>query len=70
MKSQAVQLLESTNYLQAVINDVNQQQDPTIQVEIIAEWLNDVDSNYQLGSSHSALMRHAKTVQNYIKKNC
>ena len=69
MKSQAVQLLENTNYLQAVIEDVKDQ-DSEVQLESIAEWLNDVDDNYQLGNSYSALMKHAKTVQNFIKKNC
>jgi hypothetical protein len=68
-KSQAVQLLESEGYLQAVIKNVKEE-DPQTQLESITEWLGDVDRGFELGSSYSALMRHAKTVQNYIKKNC
>ena len=69
MKSQAVQLLEREDYLQSVIRDVKDL-DPQTQLEIIAEWLNDVDRSFELGGSYSALMKHAKTVQNYVKKNC
>ena len=69
MKSQAVQLLEREGYLQSVIEEVKDL-DPQTQLEIIAEWLNDVDRSFELGGSYSALMKHAKTVQNYVKKNC
>jgi hypothetical protein len=69
MKSQAVQLLEREDYLQAVIENVKDE-DSQSQLESIAEWLGDVDRGYELGSSYSALLKHAKTVQNYIKKNC
>ena len=69
MKSQAVQLLEREDYLQSVIEEVKDL-DPQTQLEIIAEWLNDVDRSFELGGSYSALMKHAKTVQNYVKKNC
>jgi hypothetical protein len=69
MKSQAVQLLEREDYLQSVIEEVKDL-DPQTQLEIIAEWLNDVDRSFELGGSYSALMKHAKTVQNYFKKNC
>ena len=68
MKSQAVQLLEREDYLQSVIEEVKDL-DPQTQLEIIAEWLNDVDRSFELGGSYSALMKHAKTVQNYVKKN-
>jgi hypothetical protein len=68
MKSQAVQLLEREGYLQSVIEEVKDL-DPQTQLEIIAEWLNDVDRSFELGGSYSALMKHAKTVQNYVKKN-
>lgn len=67
--SQAVQLLQRTNYLQSVIDNVKDE-DSESQLESIAEWLGDVDSGFELGNSYSALLRHAKTVQNYIKKNC
>ena len=69
MKSQAVQLLENTNYLQVVIDNVKDE-DPQTQLESITEWLGDVDRGFELGTSYSALVKHAKTVQNYIKKNC
>jgi hypothetical protein len=69
MKSQAVQLLEREDYLQSVIRDVKDL-DPQTQLESIVEWLNDVDHSFELGGSYSALLRQAKTVQNYIKKNC
>ena len=69
MKSKAVQLLENTNKLQLVLEDIKDQ-DSEVQLELIAEWLNDVDKGFELGNSYSALMKHAKTVQNYIKKNC
>jgi hypothetical protein len=68
MKSQAVQLLENTNYLETVIEECKGQESEE-QLYTIFEYLNDLD-NYQLGNSYSALMKHAKTVQNYIKKNC
>jgi hypothetical protein len=68
MKSQAVQLLENTNYLERVIEECKEQESEE-QLYTIFEYLNDLD-NYQLGNSYSALMKHAKTVQNYIKKNC
>jgi hypothetical protein len=68
MKSQAVQLLENTNYLETVVEECKGQNSEE-QLYTIFEYLNDLD-NYQLGNSYSALMRHAKTVQNYIKKNC
>jgi len=68
MKSQAVQLLENTNYLETVIEECKGQNSEE-QLYTIFEYLNDLD-NYQLGNSYSALMKHAKTVQNYIKKNC
>lgn len=68
MKSQAVQLLENTNYLERVIEECREQESEE-QLYTIFEYLNDLD-NYQLGNSYSALMKHAKTVQNYIKKNC
>jgi hypothetical protein len=68
MKSQAVQLLENTNYLETVIEECKGQNSEE-QLYIIFEYLNELD-NYQLGNSYSALMKHAKTVQNYIKKNC
>ena len=69
MKSQAVQLLENADYLQAVIDNVRDEDSQT-QLESIAEWLGDIDRGFELGSSYSALLKHAKTVQNYIKKNC
>ena len=68
MKSQAVQLLENTNYLETVIEECKGQNSEE-QLYTIFEYLNDLD-NYQLGNTYSALMKHAKTVQNYIKKNC
>jgi hypothetical protein len=68
MKSKAVQLLENTNYLETVIEECKGQESEE-QLYTIFEYLNDLD-NYQLGNSYSALMKHAKTVQNYIKKNC
>ena len=68
MKSQAVLLLENTNYLERVIEECKGQESEE-QLHTILEYLNDLD-NYQLGNSYSALMKHAKTVQNYIKKNC
>ena len=68
MKSQAVQLLENTDYLETVIEECKGQESEE-QLYTIFEYLNDLD-NYQLGNSYSALMKHAKTVQNYIKKNC
>ena len=67
--SQAVSMLRESGYLQSVFEDV-QHEDPQTQLESIAEWLNDVDRNFELGGSYSALIRHAKTVQNYFKKNC
>ena len=66
--SQAVQLLQREGYLQAVIENVKDE-DLQTQLESIAEWLGDVDRNFDLGSSYSALLKHAKTVQNYIKKS-
>lgn len=68
MKSKAVQLLENTDYLQTVIEECKGQESQE-QLYTIFEYLNDLDG-YQLGNSYSALMKHAKTVQNYIKKNC
>jgi len=68
MKSKAVQLLENTNYLETVIEECKGQ-DSEEQLYTIFEYLNDLD-NYQLGNTYSALMKHAKIVQNYIKKNC
>ena len=68
MKSKAVQLLENTDYLETVIEECKGQESEE-QLFTILEYLNDLD-NYQLGNSYSALMKHAKTVQNYIKKNC
>lgn len=67
--SQAVSMLQRTNYLQAVIDNVKDE-NPEEQLESITEWLGDVDRDFELGSSYAALKKHAKTVQNYIKKNC
>ena len=67
--SRAVQLLEREDYLQAVIENVKEE-GSEVQLESIIEWLNDVDRSFELGSSYSDLLKHAKTVQNYIKKNC
>ena len=68
-RSQADQLLKRENYLQAVIENVKEE-GLEVQLESIIVWLNDVDRSFELGNSYSELLKHAKTVQNYIKKNC
>ena len=65
--SQAVSMLRESGYLQSVFVNV-QHEDPQTQLESIAEWLGDIDRSFELGGSYSALIRHAKTVQNYFKK--
>ena len=67
--SQAVSMLRESGYLQSVFENTRHE-DPQTQLESIAEWLNDIDHNFELGGSYSVLLRHAKTVQNYFKKNC
>lgn len=64
---QAVSMLKESGYLQSVFENV-QHEDPQTQLGSIAEWLGDIDSSFELGGSYSALLKHAKTVQNYFKK--
>jgi hypothetical protein len=67
-KPEAVSLLEEHDYLQAVIEDIKGL-DKKEQIDIIHDWLNDVDDFNELGNSYKMLNKHAKQVYKYLKNN-
>ena len=62
--STAVQFLMDKKYLDTVVKEMSKVKESRRRVAII-EWLNDLDTGWELGGS---LSQHAKTVENYIKK--
>jgi hypothetical protein len=67
-KPEAVSLLEEHDYLQAVIEDIKGL-DKEEQIDVIHDWLNDVDDFNELGNSYKMLNKHAKQVYKYLKNN-
>jgi hypothetical protein len=67
-KPEAVSLLEEHDYLQAVIEDIKGL-DKREQIDVIHDWLNDVDDFNELGNSYKMLNKHAKQVYKYLKNN-
>jgi hypothetical protein len=67
-KPEAVSFLEQHDYLQNVIEDI-EGLDKKEQIDVIHDWLNDVDDFYELGNSFKMLNKHAKQVYKYLKNN-
>ena len=68
-KPEAVSFLEEKGYLQDVIEDI-EGLDKKEQIDLIHDWLNDVDDFNELGNSYEMLNKHAKQVYKYLKNNC
>jgi hypothetical protein len=67
-KPEAVSFLEEKGYLQDVIADI-EGLDKEEQIDLIHDWLNDVDDFNELGNSYKMLNKHAKQVYKYLKNN-
>ena len=67
-KPEAVSFLEEHGYLQDVIRDI-EGLDKEKQIDLIHDWLNDVDDFNELGNSFKMLNEHAEQVYKYLKNN-